>query len=562
MLARIVRLMAGLACAGRMRSLCSLFLFASLQMTMSAAFAHASLIETLPADGAMLRNAPADVTLHFNESVAPLVFKLLLPDGSIRPLTQIVVQPDGLKLSLPNVPDLTAPGTYLLSWRVVSADGHPVGGSLTYSIGERSGDNAAAVAALLSSSSSLSHRSQIAAIWLTRLGLYLALFIGVGAALFRAFAPIAPIAPIAPPPPMRWAIAASLAGLVILPLAVGLQGLDALVLPWSALSTWQPWRTSLGTAYGATAWLMAAALITACAALITARRLSRCLALVSVLLLGAALAASGHASSASPQWLARPTVFMHGMMIAAWAGALLPLFLLLRDEKSNPAMTALLRFSRLIPWVMLLLLISGVVLTLLQLNGIASLWNTNYGRILSAKLILVLLLLIVAAWNRYALTARVQRGDAQARRRMRRLIGVELALVLLVLALASLWRFTPPPRALATAHPAPIHVHMHGQQAMVDLTLTAQQSQGIRASLFVQTGDFSPLNAQEVSLQFSNPALGIEPLQKEAHRGADAGNWVVEPFALPAAGRWHVRVEVLISDFESTALEQDIDIAF
>jgi copper transport protein len=139
---------------------------------------------------------------------------------------------------------------------------------------------------------------------------------------------------------------------------------------------------------------------------------------------------------------------------------------------------------------------------------------------------------------------------------------VELGLVLLVLALVSTWRFTPPPRALAASHPVPLNVHMHGQQAMVDLTLTAQKDRSIRAGLFVQTGDFGPLDAKEVSLQFSNPALGIEPLQKDAHRGADNGSWVVEPFALPAAGHWHVRVDVLVSDFDSTALEQDIDIAF
>jgi copper transport protein len=534
-----------------------LLLFALLQMTMAGAFAHASLIETLPADGAMLRKAPADVTLIFNEPVAPLVFKLLLPDGSVRPLTHSMTVDNGLKLDLP---DSTAPGTYLLSWRVVSADGHPVGGALTYSVGGRSAGNAAEAAALSAASSALPiSRSQTAAIWLTRLGLYLALFIGVGAALFRGFMPGAS-------PPALWAIPVLAAGLLLLPLAVGLQGLDALALPWNDLSEWQPWYASLQTTYGTTAWLMLASLITACAALalIAARRWSRLFALAAALLLGVALATSGHASSASPQWLARPAVFIHGMMIAAWVGSLLPLLLLLRSDRpeSGQATAALMRFSRVIPWVMFLLLASGATLAVLQLDAIASLWTTNYGRILSAKLILVLLLLAVAAVNRHVLTAGVQRNDARARRWMRRLICLELALVVLVLALATTWRFTPPPRALAAVHTEPISIHMHGQTAMVDLTLNPQQDHSLRASLFVQGGDFSPLNAQEVSLQFSNPSLGIEPLEKDAHRGADAGSWVIDPFALPAPGRWHVRVEVLVSDFERTGLDQDINIAF
>jgi copper transport protein len=544
-----------------LRHACCLMLFALLQTMAIGAFAHASLIDTMPADGAMLRDAPTDVTLHFNEPVAPLVFKLALPDGAIQTLTQTVAVTDGVKIALTGLTDIKASGTYLLSWRVVSADGHPVGGALTYSIGVRSG-MAATAASNATETSSAMPPTQLAAIWLTRLGLYLALFIGVGAALFRVFMPIDSVPPASS---MRWATVVLAVGLALLPFAVGLQGLDALALPWNALATSPPWRASLATAYGNTAWLILVSLIAAIFATIFSKSLGRLFAIAALLLLGAALAASGHASSATPQWLARSTVFIHGVTIAIWAGSLLPLILLLRKSvEADRRIAVLLRFSRVIPWVLALLLISGTTLALLQLNGLASLWTTDYGRILSAKLILVLLLLIVAAINRYALTGPIQRNDDKAnwaRVRMRRLIGVELGLVLLVLALATTWRFTPPPRALAV-HPAPVSVHIHGQQAMVDLTLSPQTDRSLRAALFVQAADFSPLNAQEVSLQFSNPALGIEPLQKDAHRGADNGNWMVEPFALPAPGRWHVRVDVLISDFESTALEQDVDVMF
>ena len=541
------------------RGICRAWVFVLLQMAAPAVFAHAALIETLPVDGAMLGKAPAEVRLRFNEPVAPLVFKLLLPDGSTQAVTHIAAEQNGLKASLP---DLPAPGTYLLSWRVVSADGHPVGGSITYSVGVRS-DNGAAVVLSSSSSSSPSSSSSsssplplLAAIWLIRFGLYMALFIGVGAALFRAFIAVETASP------AWWATAALLKGLVLAPLAVGMQGLDALALPWDALGSLQPWRAGLDTAYGVTAWLMLASLLAACAANAVDRRwLSRPAAIVSTLLLGAALAASGHAGSAPPQWLARPAVFIHGVAIAAWVGSLLPLLMLLRGEQG---MASLSRFSRVIPWVLALLLISGATLALLQLDSVQSLWTTDYGRILSAKLILLLLLLGVATFNRYALTARVQRGDARARLWMRRSICVELLLVAMILALVAIWRFTPPPRAMAAAASAaaPVSVHLHATQAMVDLTLTPQHDRRVRASLFVQGGDFSPLDAQEVSLQFSNPARGIEPLLKSAHRGADGGTWLVEPFALPASGRWHVRIDVLISDFVRVELEKDIDVAF
>jgi copper transport protein len=561
-------LAAGMRSVGTLSLLsgCRLLLAGLLQIAAVSAFAHASLIDTVPPDGAMLRAGPADVTLHFNEAVAPLVFKLALPDGSVQPLTQAASVADGLKISLPEV---RAAGTYLLSWRVVSEDGHPVGGSLTYSIGARSGANAIAELAAAVMPASL-----MAAIWAVRLGLYLALFIGVGAAVFRAFvqADTDEAGPGAPwsSSSWRWAAIVSVAALLLLPLAVALQGLDALALPWKALATWEPWRASLATAYGVTAWLMAGAAIAACIAIVVAGQpLRRASATAAVVLLGAALAASGHASSATPQWLARPAVFLHGMTIAIWIGSLFPLLLLLRERTGvDTRIAVLLRFSRMIPWVLALLLASGTVLALLQLDGVASLWRTDYGRLLSAKLVLVALLLLVASVNRYALTGRVQHGGQgghgaiRARLWMRRLICVELGLVLLILALATTWRFTPPPRALAAAHPASVELHLHGEKAMVDLSLKPQSDRRLQAALFVQAADFSPLDAKEVSLQFSNPALGLEPLQKEAHRGADAGSWTIEPFALPAPGRWHVRIDVLISDFENTALEQDVNIPF
>ena len=40
---------------------------------------------------------------------------------------------------------------------------------------------------------------------------------------------------------------------------------------------------------------------------------------------GLSLASSGHAASASPQWLTRPSMFLHGVGVAFWVGALAPL---------------------------------------------------------------------------------------------------------------------------------------------------------------------------------------------------------------------------------------------
>ncbi|MEO8837874.1 MAG: CopD family protein [Herbaspirillum sp.] len=512
-----------------------------LQLGASSAYAHASLLETQPSDGAVLNQAPAIVVLRFNEPVAPLVFKLVFPNASILVLKQVISTADGIKLSLPHS---IAHGSYLLSWRVVSADGHPVGGTIAYAVGAESTHTAAI---LPTRSGWLSWL-----IWLTRFGLYGALFIGIGASLFRAFIqqPIAPVA--------RWRSMPLWIGLALLPLALGAQGLDALGSTWRTLTTLQPWQAALGTAYGNTLLLMLAAISLAWVANRSSTMVARRLALLSALLLGSAFAVSGHASSAPPVWLARPVVFIHTTMVVLWIGSLLPLLLLLRQTSDS---SGLVRFSKTIPWVLAPLLLSGVVLALLQLDRWAALWQTDYGRILSAKLIVVLMLLVLAATNRYRLTAAVQRGEPPARRKLTRMIEVEGVLVLIVLALVTTWRFTAPPRALAAVSMVPIKLHIHDARAMLDLSLIPQPGHRFRTTLYLQGSDFQPLQAKEVTVEFSNPTLGIQTIEKTAQQQAP-GAWTVAPFVLPAPGRWLVKVGVLVSDFERIELEREVKLTF
>jgi copper transport protein len=105
----------------------------------SAAFAHASLVRAEPADGAMLAETPKVLKLTFNEPISVLVMRLIGPSGE-------VVAPAAAAEN--NVVTVTPPqlrrGSHVLSWRVVSADGHPVGGSFVFSIGAASGTSLAA----------------------------------------------------------------------------------------------------------------------------------------------------------------------------------------------------------------------------------------------------------------------------------------------------------------------------------------------------------------------------------------------------------------------------------
>jgi copper transport protein len=97
------------------------------------AAAHAVLLATVPADGATLDQPPAEIVLSFNEAVTPVALRLIGPGGrqsilpaAARDLTVQAALPDDLPV-----------GGYLVSWRVISADAHPIGGAFAFSVGAR-----------------------------------------------------------------------------------------------------------------------------------------------------------------------------------------------------------------------------------------------------------------------------------------------------------------------------------------------------------------------------------------------------------------------------------------
>jgi copper transport protein len=225
---------------------------------------------------------------------------------------------------------------------------------------------------------------------------------------------------------------------------------------------------------------------------------------------GVALALSGHASTAAPQIMMRPAVFVHAVSVAFWIGALLPLAVVLRDPQAVPA---LLRFSRVIPWTVAALLASGAVLAVVQVQQPAALATTAYGRILSAKVGLVLLLLALAAWNRFRATPAIRADVAGARRRLQRTILAELILVMCIFGLVASWRFTPPPRALAAAAAQPTQLHIHAAEAMADIRFEPGHAGIVRASIVIMTGDFGSLDAKEVQL-----SIARSPTRRPASR--------------------------------------------
>ena len=370
------------------------------------ALAHASLVGAQPGDGNLLPESPATLKLDFNEPVLPLIVRLVGPNGAV-----VTPKVKAENNTLTITPPALGRGTHVLSYRVTSADGHPIGGALTFSVGAES---ATPEAGAVETDPAVG-----AAIWSARILIYLGLFVGVGGAAFIAL--LARARPL-PGRAERWIAAAMIAGLLATAISVGLQGLDALAQPLGQLVEPDIWQSGAATSYGWSAAAAALAQLLGLAALALRSRVgARLCATAALACVGLVVSTSGHAATVEPQIWSRAAVFLHAVSIAFWVGSLVPLMVIVRDRsRGNGELTA---FSRSIPVPLAVLIATGTYLAYIELDRPDALWTTSYGEVLSGKLALVLVLLAFAAANRYFLVPRLYARASAAPRRLARAIA-------------------------------------------------------------------------------------------------------------------------------------------
>jgi copper transport protein len=497
------------------------------------ASAHAQLLSSEPQTNAVLDEAPATLRLGFNEPVNALVISLLRPDGSAQDLIHATESGSMVTIALP---DDLGNGTHILSWRVVSVDAHPIAGSLIFSIGTMTGSAAPETATGSSLTSSL--------LWASKLALFAGLFLGLGGAIFALVAPL--------PRQAHGMITGLIAlGLLAVPFSLALQGADALGVTPNAIMSASVWAAGFSTSYGLTALLLALALVLA---LVSLNRF-RSLVFLALLLASIALTLSGHAGAADPQWLTRPAIILHIGGILFWAGALVPLLIWLRD-RSAEGDRALAQFSRLIPFAVAAILLSGMALSIVQLGAPGPAWLSPYAYILAAKLAL---LFALALWNRLKLTQPALAGEGQARQVLRLSILFEIILILAILGLAAGWRFTPPPRAIAAVEVEPLHAHAMDDKILADLVIAPGRSGPVVIDIALADTESNPLMVQALELTFSSPDFGIEPFTVPAIN-LNTGNWRVEGQTIPLPGLWEIVLDIRIDRFALSRLGTEINL--
>ena len=121
-----------------------LALFTALALALlgaAPASAHAQLVETDPADGEQLDEAPTSVELTFSEHIEQIGSQVVITDAGGTEVQDGDPQIDGPTLTQDLI-DERPEGSYTVQWRVVSADGHPVSGEFTFEAAAAAGAQA------------------------------------------------------------------------------------------------------------------------------------------------------------------------------------------------------------------------------------------------------------------------------------------------------------------------------------------------------------------------------------------------------------------------------------
>lgn len=521
-----------------------------------SASAHATLLSTTPADGAVLERAPAEVVLTFNEPVQLIDGSIRLFAGDGDPVVLDAHVSDARVVA--PFPGETDEGRYALSYRVVSADGHPISGAISFTIGDVSAGAPVDVV-----DAQVSPATQIAVRVLT-VAQYLSLLVFAGLNLFdRAVLGNRGAVDRRSARVLRWAGAgAAAASILLVPvLALNVTGdpLTAIVRPtvWRAGVLWQPVVAAAVTLVG---------VLAAYALAIRSPRRGQVRALVLVPAL-AALGTPvlvGHTQLIGPRALMIASDLGHLLAGSFWAGGLLGLLLCLAaarvvkggDDGSPPVRAAHVveRFSRLAVWTVVILAASGTVMAVRIVGSFGALFGTGYGWTLLAKLGVLLPVVAVAAYNRFRLLPAIS-ADPTAHQQWRRLTGTlraEAGLLVVVLIITGLLTNLSPAHeshdhAVEETAAEPVAISAAAQGLAIEGALEPARV-GDNVIAFSLSYEDQPVAPEQVTIQVTLPEHDLGPFEISPELDPGTGEYTA-PVRLPVAGEWQVEVVARVSTF-------------
>jgi len=538
----------------------------------ASAGAHAYLVRTVPAASVILDSPPPNIQLTYDEPVEPRFAIISVTDTAghqqtAGPPQRSPADPDTLVVPLrPGLPE----GWYLIYWRAISIDGHPVQGAFTYAVGPNPGPapqfQVPSIAASATSPKVL----------ITRWLMFITVMAAVGLLALRLVV-LRPLVRRVPGAGLRAVsvafVVASVLGLVAIPVY-----LDFSVANDSLRSVFD--LSALVPLYAVTAFGRGILKLELCFALFAVagwvalwvdrpdrerRSVAELAAGTGAALAAAALlvipGASGHAAQTPPRGLTLFFDWLHMVTGSLWLGGLIGLSVLAAAAGSRRRVAVLAasvpRFSNLALGSVLLLAGTGVGEAVDHLPAVNALWETGYGQAILVKTGLLGAALALASVNllrsRPRLIAARDRpeGGAGAGLLLRRLVGGEALIVLgIVFAAALLSSLAPPPpafalenSALATVGPGQVVRTVH--QAGYTLQVLVSPNRAAAPDNFALriTRGGRPVRGAGVTLTFNHTEMEM-PQQEYQLTETAPGLYARAAPALVMVGRWALTFDI------------------
>jgi copper transport protein len=437
----------------------------------TAAFAHAALLRTVPEASGTVNVPPRQLELTYSEPVEPRFAIVSVTDVAGRQKTagaprRSPANPDTLLVPLKKVPE----GWYLVYWRAISVDGHPVRGAFTFAVGPNAGP------APQFSIPSVSETAATPRLVIARWAVFLSVMGAIGLAALR-LAIARPIVRRVDGSKLHTVSLAfgivSAIGLVAIPVYFLLATADFALRSVFAVGALVPLVrvSAFGRGY-VDLWICFALFVAAAALAIRIDRPDRERRSIAELLAftGAGFAAAaallvpgaaGHAAQTTPRGLSLLFDWTHLAAGSLWVGGLAGLLVLWRSlpvaSRTAGLVVAVPRFSNTALASVIVLVASGIGASLLHLPTLGSLWQTSYGQALLVKIGLLLGAIVLASVNLLRAKPRLERpGSALLLRRL--VAGETLLVAAAVFAAAVLSSLAPPSKALASVGAASAHV--------------------------------------------------------------------------------------------------------
>jgi copper transport protein len=536
---------------------------------------HAWLTETDPVDGAALETAPEQVTLTFSEGVTVPEGGLRVFDGEATRVDEGPVETGSDAVVAVALPDDLPDGGYLVTYRVVSVDSHPVSGVIGFTVGDGTAVDPTTTGELFGDGDGV---VGAAGSLVRGLG-YVATLLAAGAALFGlAVARTADDrrrARRVGSPAAGMAVVAALVAWPLQAMAVTGHGLFE-VLRLGVLGD------TLTSSFGQ-AWLLR---VVALAALIALWQLGagRWPAAVAGLVAAGSFVLDGHQRSGEPTAVLVAGDLVHLAAGALWFGGLVLLAVTVRarslDDDPVGAARLVSRFSGVALLSVLVLALSGVAMAWALVRTPDALRTTGYGTLLSVKITLVLVAVGVAAYNRWrlvpAVTARTPAGGSvdapvettgtspRARAAWRRLgttLGVEALLLVAVLLVTGFLVVTRP--AAEAAGVTGLYTTTVAVTDELDLDVVVDPNEaGLTNAIHLYALDATGRPSDEVEdleLRLTYEVEGIGPFVVEPFP-AGPGHWVANVEELTFAGDWTVEVVLGIDRFTEERVELTVPV--